>query len=150
MRIPNLHLTVYFMGNTNNENFDTIISTILPIINSQEKFTLEFEEICFAPTQKPKMIWAKFHKNNSFTQLVNSIHNSLTSIIPPDKFYYEEPVPHITLARFHPIKEIATIHIVPPPELASIPINSCQLWESLSSPNGVKYENAAPIFYLKK
>jgi 2'-5' RNA ligase len=146
----NLHLTIYFMGNTKNEDFDKIITTVLPILNSQEKFTLEFDKICFAPTSKPKMIWAKFHKNNSFTQLVNSVHEALKSIIPPDKFYYAEPIPHITLARFHPIKEIENINIGPQPELSKIHVTSCQLWESLSSPNGVKYENAASLFYLKK
>lgn len=150
MRPHNLHLTVYFMGNTKKEDFDKIITTVLPIINSQEKFILEFDKICFAPTKKPKMIWARFHKNNSFTQLVNLIHGALIAIIPPDKFYYEEPVPHITLARFHPIKEIETINIQPQPQLSQVHFTSCQLWESLSSPDGVKYENVAPIFYLKK
>lgn len=150
MRPHNLHLTVYFMGNTENKDFDKIIATLLPIVNSQEIFTLEFETIAFAPTQKPKMIWAKFYKNNSFTHLVNSIHESLKDIIPADKFYYAKPVPHITLARFHPIKEIENINIGSQPELPKIHFSSCQLWESVSNPDGVKYENVAPDFYLKK
>jgi 2'-5' RNA ligase len=149
MRLPNLHLTIYFIGNIKSEDFDLVKNTLLPVINSHKKFSIEFENIYFAPNVKPKMIWAKFHKNDSFTELSNSIHKALKSIIPENKFYYPEPVPHITLARFHPIKETESIKLLSSLDLSKIEINSCQLFESINTTEGVKYFNVAPVYYLK-
>lgn len=150
MRNYNLHLTIYFIGNINNEDFDKVTAAVLPVINSHEKFTLELEKICFAPSKKPRMIWARFHRSSSFTKLSNSIHESLKSIIPQNKFHYEEPVPHITLARFHSIEKLGNFNISGSPELSKIHIASCQLWESVPTPKGVRYENIAPTFSLAK
>jgi 2'-5' RNA ligase len=148
MRFNNLHLTIYFIGNVKDEDFEKIVDAIRPIINSKKKITLDFEKIAFAPVQNPKMIWARFHKNSAFTQLVNSLHDALNSIVPESKFYYKEPVPHITLARFHPLKEFEKINIERPLELSQIIITTCELMESIPSPTGVTYKKAAPYFNL--
>ena len=94
------------------------------------------------------MIWARFYKNDSFTRLVYSLHEVLNAIVPEDKFYYKEPLPHITLARFHPIKEFEKINIGRPLNMQQIEITACELMESISSPEGVTYKKAAANFYL--
>ena len=134
----------------NSEDFDKITTAVLPVINSQEGFTLEFEKVCLAPSKNPRMIWARFHKNNSFTQFSNSIHKSLKSIIPQNKFHYEEPVPHITLARFLSVKQVENFTIDESTDFSPIHIASCQLWESLLTPQGILYENVAPPFNLSQ
>ena len=94
------------------------------------------------------MIWVRFQKNISFTHLVNSLHESLKSIIPENKFYYKEPVPHITLARFHPIKEFEKINIERFFELKQFEITTCEILESIPSPFGVTYIKATSSLYL--
>lgn len=150
MRSNNLHLTIYFIGNIQSGDFEKVVTTVRATIELQKKFTIEFENICFAPEKNPKMIWARFYKNDSFTQLSNSIHEALKFLMPQNKFHYKEPSPHITLGRFHPLKEIEHINIDTHPKLSEIQINSCELYESLPSPQGVQYTSAAPIFYLGK
>lgn len=148
MRLSNLHLTIYFIGNIKDEDFEKVTDAIRPIINSHNKIALDFEKIAFAPVENPKMIWVRFQKSTSFTDLVNSIHESLKSIIPESKSYYKEPVPHITLARFHPIKEFEKINIERFFELKQLEITTCELMESIASPSGVTYTKAASGFYL--
>lgn len=148
MRYNNLHLTIYFIGNVNAENFNKILNVVTPIVRTHKKIVLDFEKTSFAPTQNPKMIWARFYKNNSFTQMVNSLHEALHSIIPENKFYFNEPIPHITLARFHPLKEFEKINIGRAVELAQIEITACDLMESIPSPTGVTYIKAASSIFF--
>lgn len=150
MRFNNLHLTIYFIGNIKAEDFEKVLNTVRLTIKSHKIIVLDFENISFAPTQNPKMIWARFYKNINFTQLVNSLHEALKSIIPKDKYYYKEPIPHITLARFHPIKEFEKIKIGRPLELSQIEIISCDIMESIPSPTGVTYIKAASILPLTR
>ena len=150
MRFNNLHLTLYFIGNIKGEDFEKIVETVRPIINSCEKIALDFEKISFAPSQHPKMIWARFYKNTSFTQLVNSLHEVLNTIVPENKFIFKDPIPHITLARFHPLKEFEKINIERPLELAQLTITTCEIMESIPSPNGVIYIKAGSSLNLNQ
>lgn len=149
MKFANLHLTIYFIGSINEEDLEKILNRIRLIINTHKIIVLDFDTVSFSPTQNPKMIWARFYKNTSFSLLVNSIHKSLNSIIPEDKVYYKEPIPHITLARFHPVKKTETINIKRPLELSQIRIIACELMESIPSPEGVSYKIAASGLHFK-
>lgn len=96
------------------------------------------------------MIWVRFYKNLSFTSLVNSLHDALNSIVPENKFYYKDPIPHITLARFNPKKGLNEINIDRTLNLKQIIITTCDLMESIPSQNGVIYKKAASGIYLAK
>jgi RNA 2',3'-cyclic 3'-phosphodiesterase len=150
MKDENLHLTIYFLGNIEADDFNKIIELLTPIFNSTKKFTFKFDGICFAPPEKPKMIWAKFHHDPCFTQLSGSIHETLKSIISPTKFHFNEPVPHITLARFHPIKELKLSVFPPFNNQLTIPVSAINIYESISTPNGVRYNNLGSFFYLSE
>jgi len=150
MRFFNLHLTIYFIGNINAEDYEKILDTSRLIINSHKKIILDFEKISFAPSENSKMIWVRFYKNLSFTSLVNSLHEGLKSVVPENKFYYKDPIPHITLARFKPGKILNEINIERTLDLKQIIITTCDLMESISSPKGVIYKKAASGIYLAK
>lgn len=139
----NLHLTIYFIGNIKDEDLDRVIQSILPVIHSQEPFSLAFEKIVFAPAKKSKMIWARFYKNDVFTKFSHAVHDALSDILPENKIYYKEPVPHITLARFNSLKQIQGFTFAENPKVNSLTINSCQIWESLPSDTGVRYHEIA-------
>lgn len=150
MKDHNLHLTIYFIGNIENNDFDRTIQLLTPIINSTSKFSFHLEKTCFAPSQNPKMIWAKFYQNEIFTQLSQAIHKALEEVVQPTKFYYKEPVPHITLARFHPLKDLESLTLSTFIEKTNIPVTSIQLFESISTPTGVRYDNLGSFFYLSE
>jgi 2'-5' RNA ligase len=150
VKFTNLHLTIYFIGNINASDFEGILNIVRLIINTHKTIVLDFENISFAPAKDQKMIWARFYKNISFTRLVDSIHTGLNSIIPENNFSYKEPIPHITLARFHRIKKNEKIYIERPLELSQIEINACELMESIPSPEGIIYKNVAPTLYFNK
>jgi RNA 2',3'-cyclic 3'-phosphodiesterase len=150
MKDHNLHLTIYFLGNIESDSFDDIVQLLTPLINSTKKISFQFDEICFAPTEKPKMIWAKFHRDSAFTELSEAIRKTLQPLIPPTKFHFKEPVPHITLARFHPIKNLSSSIFPEFNEQLTIPVTSIQIFESISTPTGVRYDNLGSFFYLSE
>ena len=98
-RPHNLHLTIYFIGNIEAKDFEEVVATVKAAVESQKKFIIEFEKICLATKKKPKMIWARFSKHESFSRLANSINEALKFIILQNKFHFNEPVPHITFRR---------------------------------------------------
>jgi 2'-5' RNA ligase len=94
------------------------------------------------------MIWAKFDQNKTFTRLSQSIHTALESFVSPTKFYYPEPSPHITLARFHPVKELPASMFPAFTEDLKIAVASIHIFESIPTPAGVRYDDLGPFFYL--
>lgn len=141
MRNHNIHLTVYFIGNVPAEQFETIIEAIIPVINTQKEFTLKYDSLCFAPSRKPRMIWVKYKKHDAFAFLSESIHYSLRKFIPRNKFYFKEPIPHITLARFHSMKNYRDIKLPERFFLPDIIVNSCELWETVREEGRSNYKN---------
>lgn len=139
MRSNNIHLTIYFIGNINRENLKNVSEIIHLVIEKQTPFTLSFHELCFAPSKKPRMIWAKYHKHDSFSSFSANIHHALTKLIPNNKFYYNNPIPHITLARFHSMKNYTDISFPDPVVLPDLTINHCELWETVRTDGKSNY-----------
>jgi len=150
MKDHNLHLTIYFVGGIEDDDFDKIVKILDPIIQQTKTFSFQFEKIILAPSVKPKMIWAKFQMNEVFTQLSEAINKALAPIVSPTKFHYKEPIPHITLARFHPFKQVEQITFPSISAEINIPVSSIQIFESVSTPTGVRYDNLGSFFYLSK
>jgi 2'-5' RNA ligase len=140
MRTHNLHLTVYFIGQVERANTGEIMDRVKPILEKQTAFDLALDSFCLAPDNKPRMVWARFHRNAVFTGLVNAIRTSIKDLIPDNSFFYEDPIPHITLARFNSTFDTRLLAI-PTPSFEKLSVNGCELWESVPAPRGVKYES---------
>lgn len=143
-RNHNIHLTIYFIGNMPSEKFDTAIDLAASVISGQKEFSLSFESLFLAPSARPKMLWAKYRKNESFSKLSGAIHRALSEFLPGNKFYYEEPLPHITLARFHSMQNYREIDIGVPGNLSQLPeikISSCELWETIKEEGRSDYRS---------
>jgi 2'-5' RNA ligase len=139
MKPENLHITIYFIGQVPRDINETIIEKISAVLKQQSSLKIKFEQFCPAPSEKPRMIWAKFHRDKDFTALSNKIHTQIKEFIPNNAFYYDDPIPHITLARFNSTFDPSLIRF-PEIDLKEIEIKNCELWESVSSKEGVKYE----------
>jgi 2'-5' RNA ligase len=141
---PNLHITVYFIGNVQQENFETVVDIVKGIMAEQEPFELKFEKLSVAPSsEKPRMVWLRFSRHELFTDLANRIHLSLQKFIPENPFHFLEPIPHITLARFNSTFKTDQLNLTLPVGIPSIQVNHCELWESIQTNEGARYISIA-------
>lgn len=101
MRPKNLHLTIFFVGNIEIHDYEPILKEFREIVSSFSPFSLKFDGIAIMPSKKPYMLWAKFKKHERYTEMYHSIHKVLSPYLKNNSEIYSEPVPHITLARFH-------------------------------------------------
>lgn len=141
MRDPNIHLTIYFIGNVPAGSVDDITEIILSTIEMQTEFTLKPDQLCLFPEKKPRMIWVRYQRNKSFSYLAESIHNSLSKFMPINEFHFENPIPHITLARFHSLKETSKIKLPETAFIQDMCINSCELWETVKTNGRSDYKS---------
>lgn len=141
MRPYNIHLTIYFIGSIPSEDFEKATGILKRILSSQKEFELEFEKICLSPENKPRMIWARYYRNDQFTILVNNIHNALVKVISNNKFFYNNPIPHITLARFNQLENLTGFKMEKNLDSHKIIISKCELWESVRANGKSDYKS---------
>ena len=102
-------------------------------------FELNFDQYLLAPPGKPaRMIWARYKKHETFTQLHHRIHH-LFQQIQVNLQLRKSPIPHITLARMKGTKEAYKLVPVTPPAYGTVKVKRLVLWESISTPKGVNY-----------
>lgn len=145
MRLHNLHLTGYFIGNVESGLADELVSAIRPVIRMQKKFIIHFESVAFAPSRHPRMIWLRFHKSEDFTRMASEINEAVSQFIPNNKFHHKDPFPHITLARFHNKIYRHNEIKLPPFSMSPLSVSALELWESKPSDEGVRYESMEVI-----
>ncbi len=139
----NLHITICFIGDTENNLLPNVIETIEEITKSHKSFTLEHNSICYAPKgKKAYMIWEKLSSNNLFEEIAHSHFRKLVKKNSKVKF-----TPHITLARFNKkfIKEDVDTNINI--NTKSISVEKLVLWKSELKATGSVYTKIKE-FYL--
>ena len=139
-RRDNLHLTLFFIGEIEEENLNFVIEQIGAIRLSFNPFVLEFEKISYrGKAHKPGMIWAQYQKADTFSELSALIHRSVSkymTIVPS----HSDPIPHITLAR---LKKGAVIDAVRLNEIvfpSQLKVDKIELWMTVQSQDGVVYK----------
>ncbi len=95
-----LHLTVYFLGNVEEEKINKIVRKLNYLCLRIKPFKLQLSRLILAPGKNPRMLWAVFKNPYSeFRELVKSVSNELAQFhLSGQK--RRKVVPHITLARF--------------------------------------------------
>ncbi len=84
------------------------------------------------------MIWVKFEKSEPFIALNNKLVSVIRKITPVDA-KRKEPIPHITIARFHPSK-VKSQELVIPTTPAELQARQIELWQTNFHKDGVQYE----------
>jgi RNA 2',3'-cyclic 3'-phosphodiesterase len=93
-----LHITLKFLGDTDEEDIDRIICSIEEIIKGHDELELSFSGFgVFSKGGEPKILWAGINKSLPLDRLVSDIDSVLKLYgVPEDKRSYN---PHITLLR---------------------------------------------------
>lgn len=137
-----LHVTVLFIGETDEELIPEIEDALVDIVMAQQPFTLHFDKICYAPiAQRASMIWAKWADQAEFTTLHARVREELSYIV--GKVDSDPVLPHTTLARFDK-KLIGPKELVPLAESISVggemEVEDIFLMEAISAQTGTVFQ----------
>lgn len=131
----NLHVTVLFLGNTEESQIPEIVENLKMLAQKTKPFELCFDKVALAPPGRRKtMVWAVFKKSSSFENLIHDASESLKKYLrnqtPPNL------LPHVTLARSReqPKKEPFQF------SLHSLSVSSIELMSSTLKQDGSIYE----------
>ena len=140
--LANLHVTVLFIGNVEEELVPPIRSSIEDRLREFEHFELRLDKVTYAPHHRPAdMVWAKFHASDEFERLAELMREAVTEVVAPPEQSHPELTPHITLARFkrsvpkRPLYRLPKIGL----EGSLFPVESVVLFESRLRGAGAQY-----------
>ncbi len=144
-----LHITLKFLGDTDNSIIDSLNERIARVVESRAKMELEFLKFgMFYRDKKPSILWLGTKKNVALQELFLELDNAFSAF--GFKKEEREFKPHLTLLRvkgredFNKLKELTDL---PPVEL-KFRAEKIILFRSLLLPAGSKYEEVKK-FLLK-
>ncbi len=141
--LGNLHITLHFLGDTNEELIPGLVLVCNTVFKHLQPFALKFKGVTFAPPQDPRrMIWAEYYNNDAYTKLVTQIKQMITTFLhnhqqPIHNTNEKSCIPHITLARC----SLTAIpdYSLPPLTLPELPVTIAHLMESQITGTGPQY-----------
>ncbi|MGB2762012.1 MAG: RNA 2',3'-cyclic phosphodiesterase [Minisyncoccales bacterium] len=145
VKSDNLHITLIFLGNLNNQEILEINKTVKEIAVRHQSFSINLNRICYGPPKKipPRMVWVAGERIKELTDLKNDLEKSL--IDSGINFTSENRVfsPHITLGRIR-VWEWRRIEPEETPEIdeeisLDFPVNSIEIMESRLKRGGAEY-----------
>jgi len=93
----NLHLTLLFLGDTDEKLIPKICDKLNRICNSMPEFDLAFANLgAFPSRHNPRILWLGVNEPEPVTALAKSIISGLHFVAEPDKSRF---FPHLTLGR---------------------------------------------------
>ncbi|MEX0771798.1 MAG: RNA 2',3'-cyclic phosphodiesterase [Balneolales bacterium] len=132
----NLHITVHFLGETEEEDVLQIEEQIASITEDTPGFILETDKIILKKGRFHQMLWVKIHPSDPFIQLVQNLRD----IFEPDKTHMKI-LPHITLSRLKKAKERVREEGFPINiEDQVIEVSRVELWQSKMGGKNPVYE----------
>lgn len=144
----NIHLTLKFLGDTDEKILDSIVEELKAACSGYGRFDLETRGVGVFPDMRaPRVLWIGISGNDSLIGLQKSIEDGLAKLgFSPEKRRFS---PHLTLGRFKSssgkeglydkIEERKDI------SLGSIEVKSIFLIKSELTPSGAEYTKIAVI-----
>lgn len=103
-----LHITIKFLGNTDEDKIQSIVSNITKTIRPYDKFKVTLEDIgVFRNIHDPKVIWMGCRIENSLTSFKQELEASMGTL----GFVTESRAfkPHLTLGRVKLLRQTKTL-----------------------------------------
>lgn len=136
----NLHVTLFFIGEVEEENLPAIQEALNPLFSKWESFEIEFEKTSFRGKQNsPGMIWAQFVKSEKFKNASERIHVAVAEYMTITHVH-TDPIPHITLARIKRGADFSGINLSDFNYKDRLVIDHAELWMTVQSKAGVTYK----------
>lgn len=143
----NLHITLVFIGDINEERILEIKKAIACVVKEQKPFFMALNQVCYGPLKimPPRMVWLIAEKSQEYALLCKKLEKVLSESTKisfrPER---NELTPHVTLAR---IKEWQWQRIEPDerPEIEEFidlkfQVESIDLMESILKRIGPEYK----------
>jgi len=93
----NLHITLRFLGNINQQEYEEFSNILLSTVPPVKKFQVELNGIGFFPSKsKPRVIWVGVDKNERLKQLYQITENAARKIGLPEENRFQG---HVTAGR---------------------------------------------------
>ena len=142
-RKGNIHITLAFLGDTDEEKITTISMMLKKICGGSGKFELNIKGLgIFKNLSNPRVIWSGIESPEEFPWL----HNQIMTGLRNSGFIIEERPfkPHLTIGRIKYIKDKTLLNTLieryQNKEIQRIEINEVILYESIILPSGPVYK----------
>lgn len=138
----NIHITLKFFGETEEERIPAISSLLLDIVGKHNPFELQLKGTgVFGSSYKPRVVWIGIDKNPTLISLGQEVMDSMESLgFKKDRQNF---VPHLTLGRIKHIDDkhrfFELIGKYKNSAITSENINELHLIESRLTPKGPLY-----------
>ncbi len=148
----NLHFTVKFLGNLDEERVRGVIDTLTPLLKGEKPSKVSVYGMgCFGSPSAPRVIWAGVGPGKDYLAgLFGRISLVLGETGPKNE--ENEQVPHITLGRVRSTKNISKLKEIISKEretfFGETEINAVTLKSSTLTPSGSQYADVC-VFPLK-
>jgi len=103
VRPDNLHITLLFLGNLDDNQLNQTIKTAKEVCDKQKPFVVALKKVCFNENQKkvPRMVWVEGEGDNDLFSLQKELEQKIFNL---ESFQYKEKENrsfffHVTLAR---------------------------------------------------
>jgi 2'-5' RNA ligase len=144
----NIHITLKFLGDTNEDMIDTIERVIINAVNGITKFNINLEGAGVFPNQKYiKVIWLGIKQGEKLGSIAKKIDEDLSKMgFKKEKRKFS---PHLTIARVRSAKNkeklLQIIEKYTDTKFAEIKVNSIKLKKSVLTEKGPIYTNLKDI-----
>ena len=137
----NWHITLFFIGFINENKLNIINEKTKEIITETNPFELHFQRFSLeGKASKKSMVWARFNTSEEFEKLSNQIQKNLIDELEEVQ-KFKRSIPHVTLARLRKSVKRNKINLETNPDKKILEVNQCELWQSIPTSTGMKYEN---------
>ena len=136
----NLHITLFFIGETNMSNLEVVMNTFADYKKSFSPFALEFESyIVKGKITNPTLLWAEFSKSDSFTANAKQLETLFSPYMSAET-KHKDPLPHCTLARIKVKNEIVNLNLTTEIFPKIIQLDHPELWQTTRDEEGLLYK----------
>lgn len=143
VELQNLHITLKFFGETQEEQIPEICNHLDIVAQSNEPFSFQLKNLgVFGSSYKPRVVWVGIENNELLKELGKQVLNEMDGI--GFKIDRQNFVPHLTLGRIKLLDNKPMfnnlIREFSDSQFQQVDVSQFHLIESILKPNGPEYK----------